>query len=216
MRTNIRRMTFALVCATALLPGRAFAQGAMLKLDQLDALSVKAKETVNVTLDQGMLQMATSFLGSSSKSSASGNSSASASSNTTTNKSIGDLVSGLKAIYVRSYEFDKEGQYSPQDVAGVRAQLKAPWTPMVTTHDPKESVDIYMWRENGEMGGLAILVAEPKELTVVNIVGKMDLSALAAMGGSFGIPRGLGIPGVAPNAGAPPPPPAPPAPGRQD
>ena len=36
---------------------------------------------------------------------------------------------------------------------------------------------------------LAILVAEPRELTVVNIVGPIDLTRLAAMRGQFGIPN---------------------------
>jgi hypothetical protein len=40
--------------------------------------------------------------------------------------------------------------------------------------------------------GLAVLSAEPKELTVVNIVGPVDLEKLAKLEGNLGIPD-LGI-----------------------
>ena len=53
----------------------------------------------------------------------------------------------------------------------------------------RELVEIYSWREGNEPGGLAILVAEPMELTVVNIVGPFDLAKLGALQGNFGIPR---------------------------
>jgi hypothetical protein len=46
---------------------------------------------------------------------------------------------------------------------------------------------------NGDqIGGLAVLVAEEKELTVVNIVGPVDLDKLAKLEGQFGVPE-LGI-----------------------
>ena len=40
--------------------------------------------------------------------------------------------------------------------------------------------------------GLAILAAEPKELTVVNIIGIIDIEKLSKLEGQFGIPD-LGI-----------------------
>ena len=42
--------------------------------------------------------------------------------------------------------------------------------------------------EGEKIGGLVVLSAEPKELTVVNIVGPVDLDKLAALEGQFGIP----------------------------
>ena len=38
------------------------------------------------------------------------------------------------------------------------------------------------------MQGLVILAAEPKELTVVDIVGPIDLDMLSELGGHMGIP----------------------------
>jgi hypothetical protein len=36
---------------------------------------------------------------------------------------------------------------------------------------------------------VSILASEPKELTVVNIAGPVDLDSLADLGGHFGIPK---------------------------
>ena len=177
-------MICALAVAAVLAPGRVFAQGAQLRLDQFDALASRAKETVNVSLDQSMMQMATSFIAAAAKSSGD------------SGRNIADIVSGLKGVYVRNYSFETEGAYTPKDVDVVRAQLKAPWTSIVRTREEHETVDVYTWPENGQIGGLAVLVVEPKEVTVVNIVGKIDVNALAALAnsGAFGIPKGLTIP----------------------
>src|SRR5436190_624936 len=54
----------------------------------------------------------------------------------------------------------------------------------------KENNEIYVMKDaHNNIAGIAILVAEPKELTVVNIVGPVDLDKLSALGGKFGIPE---------------------------
>jgi hypothetical protein len=51
-------------------------------------------------------------------------------------------------------------------------------------------VEVYLMADAaGNPLGLAVLVMEPKELTVVNIIGAIDLERLGAMEGKFGIPR---------------------------
>ena len=42
---------------------------------------------------------------------------------------------------------------------------------------------------NGNLGGIVVLCAEPKSLTVVSITGILDPSELADLGGHFGIPK---------------------------
>jgi hypothetical protein len=37
--------------------------------------------------------------------------------------------------------------------------------------------------------GVAILYSQPRELTVVNIIGPIDLEQLAALSGHFGVPK---------------------------
>jgi hypothetical protein len=75
----------------------------------------------------------------------------------------------------------------------VRKQLRAPgWSSLVTVHkrgDDGEDVDVYVCMENDKMMGLAIVAAEPREFTIVNIVGSIDLARISQLGGEFGIPR---------------------------
>lgn len=39
-----------------------------------------------------------------------------------------------------------------------------------------------------QIGGLAVVSIEPKEVTIVNIVGPIDLEKLSQLEGSFGVP----------------------------
>jgi hypothetical protein len=108
----------------------------------------------------------------------------------------------LSGVYVKSFQFDSEGVYSDADIDAIRRQLKLPaWTRLINIDSKRERelAEVYVWRQGEQTGGLAILVAEPRELTVVNIVGRIDLSKLGALQGLMGIPR---IPGLPP-AGKP-------------
>ena len=45
---------------------------------------------------------------------------------------VRQLIQGLQGIYVRSYEFDKEGEYSMEQVESLRKSFQTPeWSPMV-------------------------------------------------------------------------------------
>ena len=102
---------------------------------------------------------------------------------------IKQLIANLKGVYVKSFEFDRDGAYSEADVNAVREQLKAPWARMVNVRSRGETVEVFAYRERETSAGLAILVTEPRQLTVVNIVGPIDLAHLGALGGQFGIPK---------------------------
>jgi len=89
-------------------------------------------------------------------------------------------------------EFDKDGMYNLSDAENVRAKVKADskWLSVISVKEKGGFTEIMMHRgPNGEGDGFLILAAEPRELTVVNLVGITDLSKLARMGGVFGIPR---------------------------
>lgn len=140
----------------------------------LDRLASKASETVDVTLDANLLQLATKFIGDSRD-----------------DVKVKKLVSGLKGIYVKSFEFDKTGEYDQADVEAVRSQVKGPgWSRIVGVVSRKkgENAEIYVKSEGGKIAGLVILATEPKELTIVNIVGAIDPDQLSELGGHFGIP----------------------------
>ena len=202
----MKKVTVAVLVSLLAVPAVALAQGARLQLDHLDRLAKVAEEQVNVTIDAEMLKLASGFMKNGSDTTA-----------------VKEMVSELKGIYVRSFKFGAPNAYSADDVNVIRKQLTAAgWARMVTTENKREGelVEIHSWREGNASGGLAILVVEPAELTVVNIVGPIDLAKLAALQGQFGIPPLPSAPGASapspPMPSPPPPPPSPPpAPGRR-
>lgn len=141
----------------------------------LDKLSARATESVDVNLDASMLQLASKFL----------------SKDDPDEVRVKKLVSKLKGVYVRSFEFDKEGQYSLSDVEAIRAQLKTPvWSRIVGVKSLKgENSEIYLKKEGDQIGGLVVIAAEPKELTIVHIDGPINPEDLTELGGHMGIPK---------------------------
>ncbi len=91
----------------------------------------------------------------------------------------------LRKIEIHSYTFDSDQAYSAGDVEALRQQLQGKeWSPVVHTHDAKdgEHADIYLCFEEKDACGLAILVTAPRELTVVNLVGRVPLEQVEAIG----------------------------------
>jgi Domain of unknown function (DUF4252) len=99
------------------------------------------------------------------------------------------LIEGLDGIYVREYEFDKEGQYSMEEIDQLRKYFEtSEWTSVVRERERKsgETTDVMVKLVNGESHGMFILTAEPKELTIVLILGPVrmqDLGMLKHIGG---------------------------------
>ena len=99
---------------------------------------------------------------------------------------------GIKGIYVRSYKFDADFAYPKTDVDMVRKQLSAPgWQRLVEVRSRKEqqNVDIDILVEQEKANGLAIIASQPREFTIVNIVGSIDMRKLHQIEGQFGIPK---------------------------
>ena len=164
---------FALLAAGT--AATAVAQNPRIQTSQLDALASRASQTVDVNLDESMLQLAKKFLSKEDKDEA----------------SVKDLVNGLKGIYVKSFEFEKEGEYSPADLESIRSQLHTPgWNKIVNVNSKKEGgVEVYVMQNGSQIGGLAVLASDPKEITVINIIGPVDLEKLTQLEGQFGIPE---------------------------
>lgn len=157
------------------------AQSARIQLTRLDHLAAKASETVDVNIDERLIQLTAKFL------------------SDPDNADVKKLVNGLKGIYVKSFEFETEGQYTSTDVEAIRSQLTSPaWSRVVNVNSKKEgSVEVYLLLNGDRIGGLALLSIDPKEFTVVNIVGPVDLEKLSKLEGNFGIPD-LGLEPVKP------------------
>jgi len=142
-------------------------------LSSLDKLATKAKESSNVTLDAEKLKMVSGFL----------------SDTDGKQKKAQELISGLKGVFVRTFEFEKPGAWTPADLDPVRKQLRAPgWSRVIEVKEQGESTEVYMYKA-GQETALAVIAAEKTELTVVNLVGPLDLKTLGQLGGSFGIPN---------------------------
>jgi polynucleotide 5'-kinase involved in rRNA processing len=164
----------SLAVLVALGAATAMAQDPKIKTSQLDALASKASQTVDVNIDERLMQFAAKFLNGKDEDEA----------------KVKDLVNGLKGIYVKSFEFENEGQYVEADLEGIRSQLRNPaWNKIVNVRSKREgSVEVYLMQVGNNITGLAVLASDTKEVTVVNIVGPVDLDKLTQLEGNFGIP----------------------------
>jgi Domain of unknown function (DUF4252) len=165
----MRTLVGLLLCCAAM---RGSAQDARLQLDNLNKLSDKAARVTDVTLDGSLLQFAVNLI---EKAEDEGDQEVA---------QLKSIVKGLKGIYIKSFEFDDASQYSKADVEAVRSQLVSPrWTRIVQSVDKRsnEHNEIYLLKNGEHVAGVVILVAEPKELTVVNIVGEVPLEKISAL-----------------------------------
>ena len=162
----------------ALAAPRARAQSPKLDLAHLEKLADKADEVVDVTLDGPTLRFAEKFMNDA---------------DDEDDAEALNIIKKLTGIYVKSFEFDQPGQYSEADVESIRNQLKgSAWARLVnvTSRREHELDEVYVMADPNRKSnlGMAIIVAEPKELTVVNIVGPIDADHLAALSGQMGVP----------------------------
>ena len=153
-------------------------QTSRLELSSLDHLAAKASQTVDVNIDERLMRLAAKAF----------------SDKDADEREIKKLITGVKGIYVKSFEFDSDGQFTAADMDAIRVQVRSPnWTRVVNVTSKKEgNVEVYLLTNGDEIGGLAVLSTEDRELTVVNIVGPVDLEKLAKLEGQFGVPE-LGI-----------------------
>ena len=166
-----RRLILLFALAPAMLCGQS------VKLDSLDKLADKASEVVTVDLSGSLLRLGSRFL----------------SNDDPDQAQIKKLVASLKGIYVRNFEFDKAGEYQASDLEPIRSQLKDPkWKKIVQVRG-RDNAEVLLRQENEDViSGLAVIVAEAKELTVVYIDGPIDMDGLSKLGGEFGIPKDIG------------------------
>lgn len=175
LRKTLRLLCPALVLVMSI-AATSRGQDARLRISDLDRLEPKAAEVLDVSIDERLLQIAAKFLNPKDPEQA----------------KVRDLVAGLKGVYVKSYQFDKPDAYSASDITSIDSQLRGPgWNRMVGIRSARdhEKVEVFMMLVGDKIGGIAVIATEPKQLTVINIVGPIDLEKLAALEGNFGIPK---------------------------
>jgi hypothetical protein len=152
MRTVV---LFALV-TTLLAAPSVFAQKLELKFD---ALAAKASRKVEVDLDTRLLHLAARVSG---------------------DREVNTLLSGVKAVHVRNYEFLKSGAYSQKDLDSLRKQVTAQprWSQIISTKEDDETVEIYVAAEADKVTGCLILNAEDTQLSIIYLEGTMTLAQM--------------------------------------
>jgi hypothetical protein len=154
-----------IVLSCLLIPAAVSAQDARLKLPQFKSLAGKATESVNISLSPWLLHMAGAFIDEKDADSA----------------ATKQLLAGIKGIEIRSYHFATDFAYSAADIDGVRSQLSGPgWSQLMQVHhlDKSEDVDMYVLIENNVTKGFALIASEPREFTIINIVGSINVDDL--------------------------------------
>lgn len=153
------------------------AQDARLQMTSLDHLAAKATQTVDVNIDGRLMRLASKLL-----------------SDDGDEKEVKALIAGIKGIYVKRFEFEQDGQYTSADVENIRSQLRGPsWTRLMNFTSKKDgNAEVYLMLNGEQVGGLAVLTTDDRELTVVNIVGPVDIEKLAKLEGQLGVPE-LGL-----------------------
>jgi len=186
----MKRMT--LLLTLALLPVLSAAQAARLKMPDFSGLAGKAKESVDISLDGDTLKMASGFLAPAGKNN---------------DPDLAEAIKGLQGIYLRVFSFEQPGMYSTHDLESLVSQVETQgWKKLMSVRDKNEQVQMWLRSDTAD-GGMFFLATEPKELVLINIVGKVDLQTLSKLQGRMGVPLLPGVPGMRPPA-----PPAPPAP----
>jgi hypothetical protein len=162
MRNRI--ITFIFAAASLIAP--ALAQTAQLPAPSPveKELAARASDVSEVTLDKKMLSFAANFMDGKDK-----------------DDPTRRLIEGLDGIYIRDYEFDKAGQFTAEQVEQLRKYFEtSEWSPLVRDRDNKtgESSDVMVKLVNGESHGLFILDVEPKEISIVLILGPVHMQDL--------------------------------------
>jgi hypothetical protein len=175
---SLKLVCLAAVVACGSVTARAQQPNSKLQIENLEALASKADNVVDVTIDENLLRLIPAIILKTDKNDAEA-------------KNIARIAAGFKGVYVRSFNFATEGQWAESDIAGIRAQLRQPgWSKIVSVRSRKDgqNVEVYLMTDPSSFGGLAVLATQPNELTVVNIVGKINLEDLLALEGHIGIP----------------------------
>jgi len=149
--------------------------GAKVDFD-LGDLEGKAEEVVEVNLDGDALEQGSRLLAI--RQGVSG--------------SVKSLLRGIKGVYRRTYRFGMGKSYEDEDVRGFHEQMAEDgWSPLIDVKDngSQEAVTVYSYSEGKQVTGVTVVSSDPSEVTVVNIVGDVDLGALSEIGARLGVPE---------------------------
>lgn len=148
------------VLACLFIPAFGWAADGKLKLPDFKGLSEKATESVHISLGPLLLHFARGFIDDSDPDDAAAK----------------RMFAGIKSIEIHSFTFATDFAYSTDDIDSVRRQLSAPgWSQLMQVRSKKdENVDMYVLMDDNRAGGFALIASEPREFTIINIVGTFN------------------------------------------
>jgi Domain of unknown function (DUF4252) len=171
---KVRIAAVALGIAALAIP--VFAQSSPLNIPpQIEKqLSARATNVTEVTLGKNMLNFAAKFMNGKDKDDAAAQ----------------QLIQNLDGIYVRDYEFDKPGEYSLEELEQLHKSFEGPeWSTIVSDREKKTGETTYVMVKtvNGQSAGMFVFSAEPKELSIVLILGPINMDQLGELKGLGGL-----------------------------
>jgi hypothetical protein len=173
MRT--RQFVSAVTCL--LLPVLAAAQVPNINVPSFAQLKATATDSVEITFGPLLLGMAGWLMDDHDADSA----------------NLKKTVQGLKSVQVRNYRFKESFAYPKTELDALRAQLSQPgWSQLVKVRDRDErkNVDIYIALENRIVSGVTIIASDERELTIVNVIGRVNLDQIEGLRKTFASPDG--------------------------
>lgn len=137
------------------------AQAQKLNLN-FDSIAQKAKEKTEVSLEGPTLDLLRQKLAQSK------------------DQDQGNLFAAIDQVSVHSYEFANPGEYADSDLDPLRKEMaNAPgWSRLLNVKEDGEDTQIYVLVQGGKPAGFLLIAAEPKELTVIQIAGSIQLAQL--------------------------------------
>ncbi len=150
---------------------------ARLQFDRLNRLETKARDVVEVNIDGKLLDLAKRVTAKVKDEDA---------------KKVALAINGLRGIYVRVYNFEKENEYEPNDIDEIRTQLNSPgWEKLANVRSKRnnQKVDVFTMFSGDKMDGLAVVLSEAKTVAVVNVIGMVDIETLVELSGKMNIPK---------------------------
>jgi hypothetical protein len=165
------------IAVTLLLTVAANGQTAKIQFERLNGLDSRARDVVEVNIEGKMLDLAKRVL---------------VKVNDPNAKKVGQAIAGLQAIYVRVYNFEKEGEYDMNDVDAIRAELSAPgWERLANVRSKRnnQKLDVYTMFTGKDMSGVAVVLSESRSVAVINVIGPIDIDLLTELSGRMNIPK---------------------------
>ena len=170
---HFARSLVLFLCGLLVSSFAAAAQQEKLQLDHLNRLADRASEVVEVSLDQTALHALTRLAAFTDRDL----------------ERLSGLTARLRGVYVRGYEFEREGEYSPNDIEAIRLQLRTPgWTRIVQVSGRNNSYDeIYLKQGKDEVDAYAVVSTAPKNICVINVIGPMRMDDIGLLDREYGI-----------------------------